>query len=385
MLAVAAVALGTAIVFYIVAVYPLALAFSRRRPPRIVHKDLSFQPTVSIIVTVYNGEDFLRDKLDSLLALDYPANLREILVVSDGSTDASDSIAESYIPRGVKLVRVPHGGKPAALNAAISQTSGEILFLNDVRQPIDSKALAHLAANFADPEVGAATGELRFFPDPKHPGPTGEQTSLQLYWRYELWARSCHSRIHSIFNTTGCIYAIRRTLADPIPPDTLADDAVIPLRAYLRGYRVIFEPAAVAFDYPTEEGWEFQRKLRTLAGLWQVYARIPELLTKRSRMRCHFISHKFLRLIMPWAILLVVAGTGGLTLVPLRNGLLAAEGLVAALGILDTVLPLRNPLKHLTSPCKTFLAMNAAALFSVIVFLVPPGTLWGTTRVKVRR
>jgi hypothetical protein len=227
--------------------------------------------------------------------------------------------------------------------------------------------------------VGVVTGELRF------PGndSTGEQRDLGLYWRYELWARRRHSEIDSTFVATGCIYAIRRDLAAPLPADTLADDAVMPLRAFFRGRRVIFDPAAIAFDYPSAEGVEFRRRLRTLAGLWQVCIRMPELFTRANRMRLHFLSHKFSRLTLPWAVLLVVAATLALRASPLRTSLLIAEAAVAAMALVDAVLPKGFPLKRATSPARTFLLMNAAALLSTRVFFVQPATLWRTTRVKV--
>src|SRR5205807_71751 len=113
----------------------------------------------------------------------------------------------------------------------------------------DRQALAHLAANFADPTVGAVTGELRYVMPGSH-AMEGEQADLDLYWRYELWARRRHSAMDSTLNTTGCIYALRRGLAHPIPIDTLVDDAVLPLGAFLNGYRVIFDRQAIAYDAP---------------------------------------------------------------------------------------------------------------------------------------
>lgn len=168
-----------------------------------------------------------------------------------------------------------------------------------MRQPLDPLCLRHLVANFADSTVGAVTGQLHLVR-----GDTGEQADMDLYWRYEIWSRERHSTIDSLFTATGCIYAMRRTLAAPLPPDTLSDDAILPLRAFFRGYRVIFDPAAIAFDYPAIAGTEFRRRFRTLAGLWQVHARLPELFTSRNRMRFHFLSHKFARLMLPWLILI---------------------------------------------------------------------------------
>ncbi len=380
MLAGVLLAAATAVVFYFLIGYPILLAISRRAAPP-VRKDAAFQPTVSILLAVHNGEAFLHRKLESLLALDYPANQREILVVSDGSTDATESIAASFAERGVRLLSVPRGGKAAALNAGLAQASGDILFFTDVRQTLDGQALSHLAANFADPSVGAVSGELRLL----NPARAGEQADMELYWRFELWARSRHSRMDSIFSTTGCIYALRRSLASPLPPDTIADDGTFSLRAFFRGYRVIFDPEALAFDYPAAEGAEFRRRLRTLAGLWQLFARLPQLFTSADRMRFHFLSYKFGRLVLPWAILLIWGSTLALTDSAWRNFLLIDEAMLVALAVLDRFVPRAFFLKRVSSPARTFMAMNAAALLAVLVFFVPPERLWRPTRMQARQ
>ncbi|MGA2772472.1 MAG: glycosyltransferase family 2 protein [Bryobacteraceae bacterium] len=381
MLAAVLLAVASAIVFYIIAGYPILLAFFTRRAAPPVRKDKNFRATVSVLMAVHNGEEFIRGKLECLLGLDYPAHLVEILVVSDGSTDATEAIAESFADRGVRLIRAPRGGKAATLNVALRQVSGEILFFTDVRQALDPHALSHLVANFADPSIGAVTGELRIL----NPDSTGEEADMKLYRRYELFARRRHSRIDSTFSATGCIYAIRRSLTAPIPPNTLSDDVAIPLRAFFRGNRVIVDPEAIAFDHPTSEGGEFRRKLRTLAGLWQVHARLPELFTSANRMRLDFLSHRFARLALPWAILLVWAATMALPASPFRRFLLIDELALVALAALDYLVPKGLFLKRVSSPARTFFAMNLAPLLAIAVFVVPPETLWRPTRVKVRR
>ena len=380
MLAGVLLAVATAVVFYFLIGYPILLAISRRAAPP-VRKDPAFQPTLSVLVAVHNGAEFLQPKLESLLALDYPAHLREILVISDGSTDSTETIANSFANRGVRLLCVPRGGKAAALNAGLAQASGDILFFTDVRQTLDPHALSHLAANFADPTVGAVTGELRLLNPPE----VGEQADMELYWRFELWTRSHHSRIDSIFSTTGCIYALRRSLASPLPPDTISDDGTFSLRAFFRGYRVIFDPEALAFDYPAAEGGEFRRRLRTLAGLWQLFVRLPQLFSSANRMRFHFLSYKFGRLVLPWAILLILGSTLALADSRWRNFLLVDELMLVALAVLDRFVPRAFFLKRISSPARTFVAMNAAALLAVLVFFVPPETLWRPTRIEARR
>ena len=375
MLAVILLLLGVAIIAYIIIGYPILLASYRWHKAPVVAKDLRFRVPVCVIMAVHNGEAFVGRKIESILALDYPAEMLEILVISDGSSDATDSIVEAFRDPRVRLLKIARGGKVAALNAGLAVASGEILFFTDVRQPLDRDALSHLVANFADTTVGVVTGELRLL-DPKD-----GQANMDLYWRYELWARARHSEIDSILNTTGCIYAMRKNLARPVPTDTLIDDMVLPMGAFFAGYRVIFDPAAIAYDYPVVAGAEFRRRMRTMAGAWQLPASLPQLFTSANRMRLHFLSHKFSRLVLPWAILLTVAATVAMPSSPLRNTLLTGDAMLPALALLDLWAPKWFPLKRLTSPARMFLVMNAAALLSMSVFFVSPRDLWTPTQV----
>lgn len=377
MLPLGLVAAAAGLILYAVAGYPLLLALSRRRAPRVV-KDLNHKAAVSVLIPVHNGAAFIRSKLDSVLGLDYPRELMEVLVLSDGSTDETDSIVQDFAAHGIRLLRVEtRSGKTNALNLGLSHASGEILFFTDVRQHFKPDALAHLVANFADPTVGAVSGELRLLP-----GESGEQADMNAYWRYELWARNRHSQIDSVFNTTGSIYAMRRALAAPLPPDTIADDAFQPFRAFFANYRVILDSQAIAYDYPAVPGTEFRRRLRTLAGLWQVYRRTPELFSRRNRMRFHFLSHKFTRLLLPWAVLLLYGATPALPPGSLRAILLLGEGGILLLAAMDPLTPQDSLLRRLSSPARTFLTMNAAAALAILVFFVPPQQLWRPTRVR---
>ena len=367
---------STAIVFYILIGYPIILAAIPRRKVSST-KNMRHEASVSVILAVHNGAAHIRSKIETILALDYPQGLMETIVVSDGSWDETEALVREYSSRGVHLFVAPHAGKATALNLALERASGEILFFTDVRQPLERTALRHLVANFADPAVGAVTGELRLVK-----GDGGEQADLDLYWRYEVWARQRHSNIDSMFNTTGCIYAMRRDLALPLPTDTLSDDAMLPLQAFSRGYRVIFEPQAIAIDYPALPGTEYRRRFRNLAGLYQVFARNRWLFTSRNRMRFHFLSHKLARLVLPWAILLVVGSTLALPASSFRTWLIASDLVFILIALIDRFIPNGFPLKRLSSPARTFIAMNAASLAAPVVFFIPPARLWVPTRVK---
>src|SRR5207302_6306163 len=141
------------------------------------------------------------------LALKYPAHLVDIIVVLDGSTDNSRSIAESFVDRcSLQVIALPRGGKATALNAAIAKAAGEILFFTDVRQALDPESLSNLVSCFSDPEIGVVSGELII----RDSGGI-EEASVGLYWKYEKWIRKLLSGIDSIPGATGCIYAMRRS------------------------------------------------------------------------------------------------------------------------------------------------------------------------------
>ena len=366
--------LSCAALFYITLGYPILLALHRRSAPAI-RKEFIARP-VSVIIAVHNGQQFLRAKLESVLALDYPRELMEIVVVSDASTDDSEAIATEFATRGVQLMRVPRGGKAAALNAAIPQLTGEILVLTDVRQALAPDSLRLLISCFADPTVGAVSAELHILQGERH-----EESDFGLYWRYEIWMRKHMSRIGSTFGTNGPYYAMRRELAEPIPPDTLLDDVVMLLPCLFRGYRIILEPDAKAFDFPTTLKSEFRRKLRTLGGLWQVFLRHPALLSSANPMRFHFASQKVGRLLLPYALLFLTLSAFGLP-APWRTWALASLALFYSLGLLDLIMPEKLILKRITSPVRTFLAMCAASFCAVSVFFVPPQKLWKVTQVS---
>lgn len=369
--------LSVGLLFYFLFGYPLLLAvFPWRQSPAIAKDPARMRP-VTVLLPVYNGAVFLRQKLESVLALDYPRDLLEVLVISDGSTDTTDAIANEFLSSGVRLLRVPKGGKAAALNAGIAEARGEILFFTDVRQTLATDCLRHLVACLADPSVGSVTGELHIIT-----GDRQEEADMGLYWRYEVWARKQMSRIDSIFGATGCVYAMPRKLVEPIPPDTLGDDAAFPLGAFFRGYRMILDPEAKAYDLASPLKSEFERRMRTLAGLWQTLVRRPELLGFRDRMWLHFVSHKVGRLLLPWLALAALVSAFWLDS-PWREAALAAAAAFLGLAVLDPLLPQGRPLKRITSPARTMLVMLAAAFCSISVFVVSPQRLWKRTRVGV--
>jgi cellulose synthase/poly-beta-1,6-N-acetylglucosamine synthase-like glycosyltransferase len=356
--------------------YPLLLAVLARMRNRKVHKAPK-QASVSVILPVHNGERWIGAKLKSILALDYPRQLMEIIVVSDGSDDATNEIVRCFMESGkIRLLELDRGGKAAALNAGIAHATGEILFFTDVRQELSKNSLANLVACFADPEIGVASGELII-----RESPDAEETSVGAYWKYEKWIRKQLTRIDSVLGATGCIYAMRRELAEPLPEHTLVDDMYLPLAAFFRGYRVVLDDTAVAFDYPTKLASEFRRKVRTLAGVYQVMGYYPALLGPQNRMWLHFVSHKLARLLMPWALIAALLATFRLQ-PPLYFWAMGAQFLVYALAAADPVTSDSWKFKRFTSRARTFVVLMAAALCAVSILFVPARLLWRETNVS---
>lgn len=367
----------TAIAFavYTLVGYPILLVLLARLRGRDIRGQLTPR-TVSVLLPVRNGERWIAAKLDTILGLDYPQELIDTIVISDASTDGTDEIVRDYATRHrVRLLRVPWGGKAAALSAGLEQATGEILFFTDVRQRLAPDSLRHLVAAFGDPEVGAVSGELMILAGDHH-----ESADVGLYWKYEKWIRRTMSRIDSFHGVTGSIYALRRNLAAPIPPGTLNDDMYLPLRAFLKGHRIAFESRAIAEDFPTLLDAEFRRKVRTLAGVYQIIGELPELVSPRNRMWFHFMSHKVFRLFLPYALIAAIVSSWFLPQ-PLGLMAMAAEAAVFLMAAFDRVLPKGSLLKRVSSPARTFIVMMAATVCAAAILFVPPEKLWGETKV----
>lgn len=362
-------------VLYVLAGYPLLLWHLARRKPREVRK-APLRKTVSVVLPVLDGERWIRAKLESILALDYPRDLLEVLVVDNGSRDRSAEIAGEFSSRGVRVLRRETADKGLAINLAVEQARGEILFFTDVRQALAPSALAELVNCFADPEVGAASGEVVI-----REGETEEEASVGLYRRYENWLRDRLSRLDSIFGATGCIWALRRELAVPIPAGILLDDVYLPLAAFFGGYRLIFDGSAKAYDYPTALSSEFRRKVRTLAGVCQAIRAWPALLGPRNRLWIHFVSYKFARLGLPWALILAAGCSFGLP-APWMWAALSAQGMLYGAAAVDPWIPNRWRAKRVTATLRTFVVLMAATACAIWILFRPNSRLWKPTEVR---
>lgn len=295
--------ISVAVIVYVYAGYPLVLAawarLARRAPRRAAR--IQDWPAISIVLAARNEGRRLRDRLRNLLAITYPGP-RELIVVSDGSTDDTAAVVRAF-GGAVQLVEVPAGGKPLALNAGVARATGDILVFADARQRFSTDALVHLVSNFSDPDVGGATGELVLDAEVRE-GDSTVGDGVGLYWKYEKWLRRNESLVWSTLGATGAIYALRRRLWRPLPADTLLDDVLAPMRAVLSGARVVFEERALAFDRASADAAaESRRKVRTLAGNYQILSQEPRLLLPGiNPVWIQYMSHKLGRLLVPWAL-----------------------------------------------------------------------------------
>lgn len=292
-------------ILYVYFGYPLLLMAWRAVRPRPASKRPQ-EPLVSLVMAMHNESCNAHAKMQNSLALDYPEEKMQIIVSLDAPTDGTDALIREYEgPRVQVLDSSVRRGKAAALNSALAIATGEIVVFADARQRFEPSAIRELVANFADPSVGAVSGELIFL------DAEGRQATnaVGLYWRYEKAIRSMESDIHSVPGTTGAIYAIRRELFEPLPPGTVLDDVVIPMRIVLRGKRAIFDRNARAYDRVSEvPEIEYEKKCRTLMGNYALFAELPQLLAPwRNPIFLQTVSHKLGRLVIPYclAILLI--------------------------------------------------------------------------------
>ncbi len=347
--------------------YPALLWIWARLRPRPLDAS-GGEPFVTLIVVAQDEGPRIAARIENLLALDYPPERRAIVVASDGSADDTVKRARAFERPGLEVIefRRPRG-KPRVLDDVIRRVRGEVLVLADARQTFEPGALRALVAPFADPAVGVVSGELMLSSGPGE-GAVGE--GVGAYWRYEKFLRRCESRIDSTVGATGAIYAVRRELFEPIPPDTLIDDVLVAVRATRRGYRALFEPNARAHDRASaSEDAELRRKVRTLAGNFQLFLREKWLLDpRRNRLWLQTVSHKLLRLLCPLFLLAALLANLFLLDLPLFRVLLAAQLGFYAAALLGRALRQRGVRVRILSLPYVFCLLHWATVLAFVRF-----------------
>ena len=296
---------AAAALIYTQAGYPLLMALvarlpGRKQPGQFAHAEL---PHLSVLIPAHNEEAVLEDKLRNALHIDYPRDRLEILVASDGSSDQTVKIARGFQDRGVRvLVSAERRGKASTLNDLVGAATGDVLCLSDANVMFRPDAVWRLVDQLADPAVGAVSGDVRLINQQSNFG-EGEK----LYLRIERSLRQGESRIGSIIGVDGGMYAIRRELFRPLPPDTILDDLAIAMAVIRQGKRVIYSGDAVATESSAPNArHEFRRRVRVAAGAVQSWKRLDWPPITYPIEVWQYCSHKLLRWIGPLFLLILL-------------------------------------------------------------------------------
>jgi cellulose synthase/poly-beta-1,6-N-acetylglucosamine synthase-like glycosyltransferase len=259
---------------------------------------------VTFLITAYNEEKNIGKKLENTLALDYPNDRLEIMVASDGSTDRTDEIVKTFAGRGVTLLRVEgRVGKTETQNQAVKKARGEIIIFSDATTEYRRDAIRKIVRNYSDPSIGAVSGRYEYV------NPTGAPVGLGtiLFWKYENFVKSRQTRIKTVTGCCGCIYSVRRDLYEPLPRDIISD-LVEPLKILEKGYRIFFEPEAVAYETTEEKPEEeFSMRVRVITRGMNGLLYTKSLLNpfRYPFVSFQLISHKILRWLIPFLLIVL--------------------------------------------------------------------------------
>ncbi len=369
----AAVWCATALVFYAYLGYAALLWVDSRVRPWPLRRG-PHVPFVSVVMVVRDEEKALPRKLENLAALDYPQDRREVVVVSDGSQASTERILSAAAKEaGCRaLIFSERKGKACRLNDALAVARGEIVLFVDARQAIERNALRLLMENFVEDTVGCASGELML-----GDANSGEaEQGMGIYWRVEKRIRELESASGSVVGATGALYAARHALLETLPAETIIDDVFLPLCVARRGARVVFDGRARAWDSPDlGAGREFRRKVRTLTGNYQLLQIAPWLMKGENPLRFRFISHKLLRLVVPFALAAMLV-TSLLIAQPFYRVALFAQLFFYALSLLALTEVRLGPLARVANAALTLIVLNSAAVVAFGNFLTGRKEVW---------
>ena len=362
-----------AVIGYTYAGYPLIMFLLARFWPRAWKRE-PIDASVSIVMAVHNGAHLLRGQIDHLASLD-PVYVREVIIVSDGSDDGTAEILRGVNDSRVRTIILEEQvGKAAALNHGIAAASSEILLFVDIRPKVAHGALKTLLSNFADPSVGCVAGELVL----NTAGHDAAASAVSgFYWKYEQWIRNCEAAWDSPVGVYGGFYAARRTLVTVFPAGIILDDMFQPLAIIRQGYRSVLDRTAFVTDtWPGKVAGEFQRKVRTLAGNYQLAMLAPWVLSFRNRVLFQLVSHKLLRLVVPYFFVVLLVSSTWLAVNSAGWGVVAALQWAFWLAAL-LALRVHIPLVHrFAAAGSAMLVLNVAAVAGLRKVLFTAGPLW---------
>src|SRR5438270_9141608 len=332
----------------------------RRRPPAQIGL-----PSVSVLIAAFNEQDCIANRIENLLAQDYPADKLEILVGSDASTDETDAIVQRYAARGVKLSRAERCGKAGVLSRLVALAKGDVLVMTDANTDFERDAIRHLVQPLRDAEVGLVCGRLRLH------SPAGAPLAEGAYWKLESLLKLYESRRGCVMGANGGIYAVRKQLFAPLPAGTVVDDFVAALRVLEAGFEVRYAPEAVAHEEaaPDHSG-EDRRPVRIAAGRFRRRSQYRDLMSPRHGFTAFALwSHKILRWFVPHAM--VVALLANLFLAHgsrFYSAILLGQCAAYALAAVALLGMSPRRLRALADAAAHFVEMNAALLVGFVKY-----------------
>jgi cellulose synthase/poly-beta-1,6-N-acetylglucosamine synthase-like glycosyltransferase len=351
---------------YPILVWLLARWFGRDETPTLLADD-DVVPPVSLLIVAHNEEAEIEKRILNALNLDYPVGKIEIVIASDGSTDRTNQIVRKYAKAGVRLLAYPERrGKAAVLNDAFGELEHEIVVLSDANTSFNRESVHQLASWFGDPSIGAVCGRLVLTD-----AATGRNVD-GLYWKYETFLKKCESKLGALLGSNGGIYAVRKSLFEGIPENTIVDDFVIPLMARERtGCRIVYDRNAVACEETAESiGSEFNRRVRIGAGGFQSIGLLRGLLSPRHGwVSFTFWSHKILRWLCPFFMIGALVLNLMLLEYPIFRALFIAQAAFYIGSMLATRLPARPRYLRVFKLGTMFTMMNVALLCGFVRWL----------------
>jgi cellulose synthase/poly-beta-1,6-N-acetylglucosamine synthase-like glycosyltransferase len=293
--------ISISLVFYAYFVYPVVLLAFRRRPETRDRRPETL-PLVSIVIAAYNEERVIRERLDNLLKIDYPKDKLEIVIASDGSDDDTNKIVSEHAKDGITLAALSdRSGKVNVLNRVIPGLKGDIVVLSDANTFYKSDAIRNLIRNFSDTKIGCVCGELVF-----QSATDSEVGKLEgFYWRYEQFLKRVEGANGSLLGANGGIYAIRKNLFETLPSNTVVEDFVLPMKILEKGYKVIYEPDAIAYEETSKKMMqEMERRIRIGAGDFQALLLTWKMLNPLHGFKAFaYFSHKVIRWFAPFLLI----------------------------------------------------------------------------------
>jgi cellulose synthase/poly-beta-1,6-N-acetylglucosamine synthase-like glycosyltransferase len=372
--------LSAGLIGYIYLGYPMLLwlisLFIRASEPA-PSKEFS----ITLMITAHNEESSIEEKLRNTLALNYPRERLQILVVSDGSSDATDSIVKQFVADGVELIRIPKQlGKTHAQNIGVQSARGDLIVFSDATTHYVQDALSLIAGNYTDPRIGAVSGRYLYIDSTRS---SSMGSGAQAYAGYDNTVRHLQSKIWSITGCCGCIYSVRRSIYTSLSANIISD-LVQPLHVLKQGFRVVFEPRAIASESSTSSpAKEFSMRARVITRALRGFLSVSELLLpwRFPWIAFQIWSHKLLRFSIPLFLLGMFSSSAALLNIPMYRAVFGLQILFYAFALLASAFPLHHKWRPLGVPLY-FCTINAAAVAAVFQLIRGQQyTVWSPERV----